>query len=226
MTPKGLFITGTDTGTGKTVIGAALADRLFRNHVDVQPRKPVESGCIVDDTKCMLPEDGLAYYRAVDKTIALDVITPYRYPAALAPPQAARLHGQTIELDQLDAAVQKDLKPSSYCIVEGAGGFYSPIADQALNADLAVRLKLPVLLVAADRLGCISHVLLTLQAIASRGLECIGVVLNRTDSTEHHPGMNNVEAIREAVSIPLFEVGYSDTLPVSVEALCTQLQLP
>ena len=225
MALTGLFITGTDTGTGKTVIGAALVEKLFRQNIDVQPRKPVESGCVVEGD-ALLPEDGQAYYQAASESIPLDLITPFRFPAALAPPQAARLVGQSIKVDQLEDAVYKGLNANSYCVVEGAGGFYSPIAEATLNADLANKLNLPVLLVASDKLGCINHVLLTLEAIANRDLECLAVVLNRVEPTNHHPDMNNAAALEEAVSLPIIEIGHCDAMPVNIDALYDLLSLP
>ncbi|HEX7026397.1 MAG TPA: dethiobiotin synthase, partial [Gammaproteobacteria bacterium] len=123
----GLFITGTDTGVGKTFIGAGLARALYHKGVKVQPRKPVESGCPTLGGQ-RVPADGMAYHAAVNGAIPLEVITPYRYSAALAPPQAAQREGQTLTLDQLQHAVLDGTEAEDFLLVEGAGGFYSPIA--------------------------------------------------------------------------------------------------
>ncbi len=98
---------------------------------------------------------------------------------ALSPERAAALSGKTLTLDDVQAACLKGVADTDFLLVEGAGGFYSPLALGALNADLAAALSLPVLLVAADRLGTISHTLMAVEAIRRRGLTLAGVVLNR-----------------------------------------------
>jgi dethiobiotin synthetase len=205
---RGLFITGTDTGVGKTFIGQSLVQKLYQSGIDVQPRKPVESGCVNNNDQ-LIPEDGLAYHEATDKTVALDTITPLRFQAAVAPPRAAQLENKTLSLAQLEFATQQNLTSDSFCIVEGAGGFYSPIAEDGLNADLAKALNLPVLLIAADRLGCINHVLLTLEAIKSAQLECQAIVMNKADESPYDPGMDNIAALKKLVSAPIFQSNYN-----------------
>lgn len=178
MTPSGgLFITGTDTQVGKTFIGAGLVASLYQQGLPVLPRKPVESGCVFEQGQ-LVPNDGLLYHKAVDASVPLDVITPYRFAAALAPPRAAQAENRNITLAQLYAAALAGVNANPFLVVEGAGGFYSPIADDGLNADLAAMLRLPVLLVAANRLGCINHILLTVEAVINRGLSVTHIVLN------------------------------------------------
>jgi dethiobiotin synthetase len=201
---QGIFITGTDTGVGKTWVGSALARLLTINGVTVAPRKPVESGCDSQDGK-LIPADALQYLQAIDAHEPLDVICPYRYSKVAAPDQAARDTGQPLSLEMLIDACQ--CNNDHFLIVEGAGGFYSPIAEQALNADLAQALKLPVLLVAADRLGCQNHVLLTLEAIAQKGLQTITVALNQA-SPETSRDLNNKAALHKRTSVPVFSVPY------------------
>jgi len=174
---QGLFITGTDTGVGKTWVGSKLTRLLTLHGIAVAPRKPVESGCDLEQGS-LIPNDALQYFKAIDEREPMDVICPYRYPNAIAPDQAARQLGQTLELEMLIEACRYN--NNHFLMIEGAGGFYSPIAEQALNADLAQALKLPVLVVAADQLGCQNHVLLTLEAIARRGLRAVAIVLNLT----------------------------------------------
>lgn len=206
--PAGLFITGTDTGVGKTYVGAALAAVLYARGVDVQPRKPVESGC-ERDGDVLIPADGLCYHRAVDGRVPLERITPLRLEAALAPPQAAAEAGLGAPtLDELEAAAKSGLDAGGLCLVEGAGGFYSPLAGDGLNADLAGRLGWPVLLVAANRLGCLNHTLLTLEAAERRNLDVFAVVLNSRDWTESRLETLNAEALRARLAIPLLTVDH------------------
>lgn len=222
LSAKGLFVTGTDTGVGKTVIGAGLVKKLYQNHVNIQPRKPVESGC-VENGRQLIPADGLAYTVAVDSSVPLEIITPYRYRAPLAPPIAARLENQQLRIEQLLSAVYHEMPSDGVPVVEGAGGFYSPIAEDGLNADLARALKLPVLLVAADRLGCINHILLSLEAIRKSGLKCIAVVLNQADKTSETNEMNNAATLGNLITETVIESGHDDALAPGMDALYQQI---
>jgi dethiobiotin synthetase len=217
-TLRGLFITGTDTGVGKTAVGTALARELYRTGYNVQPRKPVESGCRLENG-ILIPADGLAYHLAVNRTIMLETITPHRFSATLAPPYAARLEKRTISIPQLDAAVRQSLQSDDYCIVEGAGGFYSPIAEDGLNADLAQALGLPVLLVAADRLGCINHVLLSLEAIRRKNLQCAAMVLNECSQADVNNKMHNIAELKKLTTVPIIKTDFNNSKPTNIDAL-------
>lgn len=203
QTIKGLFITGTDTGVGKTFIGAGLARALFEKGLKVQPRKPAESGCLILGGE-LFPADGMAYHTAVNASVPLELITPYRFEAALAPPQAAQLAQQELTLDRLQHAVLEKPGSHDFLLVEGAGGFYSPIATDGLNADLATRLQLPVLIVATNRLGCINHILLSLEAAQHRHLTVSHIVLNGT--SDDFIEQNNLNTLAGLVDVPLLHV--------------------
>lgn len=172
---RGLFITGSDTGVGKTFVGSALAAALAAQGRRVRARKPVESGCPRVDGE-LQPQDALAYAAATGEPLA--AVCRYRLAAALSPERAARIEGVDYRLADLLAACRDGVAPNDFLLVEGAGGFLSPIASDALNADLAAALGLPVLLVAADRLGAIHQVLASAEAVARRGLSLAGVVLS------------------------------------------------
>lgn len=203
---NGLFITGTDTGVGKTVIGAALVRALAESGLSIQARKPVESGCEKQDEK-LIPADGQCYFEAMRGSVPLDLITPYRFVAPLAPPQAAELEQQTLSVQSLLEATLAEVNTEDFCVVEGAGGFYSPLAHDGLNADLAKSLTHPVLIVAANRLGCINHILLTLQAVQHCGLESLAIVLNQNapaDLASH----SNADAINRQTGIPVIATSH------------------
>ncbi len=174
---RGVFITGTDTGVGKTAVGTALVWALSQQGLTVRPRKPAESGCPYG-TDGLFPVDGANYQAAAGHREPLARICRYRFPAPLSPERAAALQGTDIDLDGLMQACREGVAAEDFLLVEGAGGFYSPLATGVLNADLAVALDLPVLLVTADRLGAIHQVLVTTEAIRRRGLILAGVVLN------------------------------------------------
>ena len=204
MQQRGLFISGTDTGVGKTVVGTALSRYLYSQRQKVQVRKPIESGCI-EQAGELLPQDGLAYQAAVNSSIPLDTITPFRLRAPLSPQRAARLEQRSISLAVVLEAVTRSVAAEDFLLVEGAGGFYSPLTADGLNADLAQALGLPVLLVAADRLGCLNHILLTAAAIAERQLQLAAVVLNAGAVTDAAAAdLGNAEELTQYMNCPIY----------------------
>lgn len=203
---RGVFIAGTDTGVGKTRIGAALAYLLGQRGLRVRPRKPVESGCATGPDG-WVPQDAVLLREASGANEPLDHICAYRLQAALSPERAAALEGATIGLEQLDAACRSGIESSDFLLVEGAGGFYSPLARGALNADLASGLGLPVLLVAADRLGAINHTLLTVEAARVRGLALAGVVLNQP-AQQPDPQMDNAADLERWLQMRVLRLPY------------------
>ncbi len=186
---RGVFITGSDTGVGKTAVGAALAWRLSCAGLVVRPRKPVESGCVAGEGGAH-SGDRETYHAAVDGREPLARIGHYRFRAPLSPERAAALEGRALCLDELVAACREGVDAEDFLLVEGAGGFYSPLTADALNADLAVALGLPVLVVSADRLGAIHQTLLTVEAVVRHGLTLAGIVLNET-APAADPEMDN-----------------------------------
>jgi dethiobiotin synthetase len=187
--PLGLFVTGTDTGVGKTYVARLLILALRRQGHRVYARKPVESGCRQQQGPA-LPADGLALREAAGGAEALQTVCPYRLAHALVPNRAARLEG--IDLRLRDLVLACEAPDDGIVVVEGSGGFLSPLTDDGLNADLAAALGIPILLVATDRLGCINHVLLTAEAIASRSLELAAVLLNPLPEPSRPEGMDNL----------------------------------
>jgi len=204
---KGLFITGTDTGVGKTHIACLLAEQLITECFTPIPRKPVESGCSRNADGQLVAADAQALMQACQYPPPQPVVCPYPLKAAISPAEAARLQGERISLMQLQQACalteSETQNDSARLLVEGAGGFYSPLCADGLNADLAQRLQLPVLLVAEDKLGCINHILLSLQAIESRGLEVFAVVLNQINPASS--AMNNASELSQLISQPLIQ---------------------
>lgn len=183
------FIAGTDTGVGKTRVGTALVHGLVARGLDVRVRKPVESGC-ADGPDGLVPHDAAALRDAAGMREPLDVVCRYRLRAAVSPERAADLDGVALDLGALRDACATPAA-GDVLVVEGAGGFCSPIAAGALNADLAAALGWPVLLVAADRLGTINHALLSLEAIARRGLGVAGIVLSAPAAPQAGDAMDN-----------------------------------
>jgi dethiobiotin synthetase len=212
---RGLFVTGTDTGVGKTQVAAALAS-LIRDHgIHVDPRKPVESGCRRIGDR-LLAEDALCLRDAARSDSPPELICRYPLEPALSPERAAILSGITLGLDDLVAACTEGSLSADFLLVEGAGGFYSPLAPGVLNADLASALGLTVVLVTSDRLGTIGPTLLTAEAIERRGLLLAGVVLNRIEPSID-PRMGNAADLSQWLHRPVIVTdrhGSDDGKPV------------
>jgi dethiobiotin synthetase len=202
----GVFITGTNTGVGKTHIGVLLARALCSRGIRVIPRKPIESGCKYIDGE-LVPEDAHALMEASDYTGTLSEICPYRFEPPVSPVRAAHLAKKALNTEHL-VKVCLNNNNGDFTLVEGAGGFYSPLAEDGLNADLAVALQLPVLLVTEDTLGCLNHVLLNAEAIQLRGLMLAGVVLNNIRKHQHGP-MDNAADLRNRLPCPAFTQRFS-----------------
>ncbi|HWP01527.1 MAG TPA: dethiobiotin synthase [Methylococcus sp.] len=203
---RGLFVTGSDTGVGKTRVGAALARLLVEQGVSVRPRKPVESGCPREAGR-LFCQDAWALKSAAESPDPIETVCPYPFARAVAPDRTARLAGISLTIDNLAEACRAGVGREDFLLVEGAGGFYSPLASDGLNADLAVNLGLPVLLVVADRLGCINHTLLTVEAIHRRGLLLAGVILNRRDPILD-ADLDNAADLHNWLGLPIFRLPY------------------
>jgi len=208
---KGLFISGTDTNVGKTYIACLIAAELKSRGINVIPKKPVESGCEIIDGS-LHPRDAALLLKASQSNLSLDSVCPFRFEPAISPARAAKIVHQKIQLNELISICTAHNNPENdYLITEGAGGFYSPLCEDGLNADLAENLDLPVLLVANDKLGCINHILLSLEAIAARNLPVAAVVLNQCDSNLSHSESNNFEDLVEISNHYIISIKHNAT---------------
>jgi dethiobiotin synthetase len=175
---EGLFVTGTDTGVGKTIVASALVAALRARGVRACGTKPVESGCGRDPgTGELVPADGVLLRAASGDAEPLEAIAPVRLEHPLAPLAASRTGGAPVDPARLVRAVEELKARHEMVVVEGIGGFKVPLAEGFMVADLAERLGLPVLVVASPFLGTINHTLLTVEAAGLAGLEVKGVVL-------------------------------------------------
>ena len=206
MKQQGILITGTDTDIGKTYVGQVLIRALSQQGIKVRVRKPVESGWPAKDGECTTDTALLA--KAAGYRDALQVVCPNPLQAAVSPTRAAALEGKTLSVAMLKQQCLADISDKDFLYVEGAGGFYSPLASDGLNADLAQQLALPVLLIADDKIGCINQVLLNLDAIAKYGLQIVAIVLNQITDTAKNEAMNNSEELAAYTTIPIFSIAY------------------
>lgn len=175
MKSNGIFITGTDTEIGKTIIAGGLAAALKATGVDVGVMKPIATGGISHPT---VSEDAIFLQHAAQVDDALAFINPICLRHPLAPSVAAALEGVAIDLSQVDVAFNRLCQRHQFMVVEGVGGLAVPIQGELVVADLAKRLNLPLLIVARASLGTINHTLLTVTFARSFDLEIRGVVLN------------------------------------------------
>lgn len=195
------FITGTDTGVGKTLISCALLQGFSARGKSAYGFKPVAAGCDGDDHN----EDALALRAASSSQLAYGQVNPYCFPQAIAPHLAARYVGVRIEMSRILTTYEELAGQADEVIVEGAGGFLVPLNEMLTFADMARELDLPVILVVGMRLGCINHALLSVRAIEDHQLECAGWVANVLD--EEMPALQeNIEALRERITAPLLGI--------------------
>jgi len=213
---NGYFITGSDTDVGKTYIACQVVSQLHAAGFEIETRKPVESGCQPGPGGQLLTHDAAALRRANGEREPIERITAYRYRAALAPHRAARLEGQTVLIEKLIDACARDHADHSL-IVEGAGGFYSPLAENGLNADLADALQLPVIIVVHDRIGAVNQALMTLQAVTSRHLRVAAIILNQVTPVVD-ADMDNAADLQPHCDLPLFRCEHGSMLPPVFEA--------
>lgn len=200
----GVFVTGTDTGIGKTVVSLGLMQALQDQGLSVAGMKPVASGC--EPTAAGLRNDD-ALRLQQQSSIALDyeAVNPYALEPAIAPHLAARAAGINIDIGVIHDAYQRLAAQVDYVVVEGVGGWRVPLNDQEEVADLAIRLGLDICLVVGMRLGCLNHALLTATAIENSGCSLAGWVANqlppRMESMEA-----NVNTLKDKLSSPLMGI--------------------
>lgn len=188
------FITGTDTGVGKTFATALLTKALRRAGLDTVALKPLCSGD---------REDAEILKSAGGNELTLDEVNPIWFQTPVAPLVAARKENRTISVPALADWFRKVSAERKSVLVEGAGGWLVPIADGALIADLCAAFSLPVILVAVNRLGCVNHVLLTIESIRARGLECRGIILNTIQPIPDEATQTNRGLLEEFAGVPI-----------------------
>ncbi len=195
------FVTGTDTEIGKTLVSATILYKLVRGGVRACGMKPVAAGAVLRDGE-LHNDDADMLVAASSVHLPQNLTTPYMLREACAPHIAAALDGVHIEPVPIIAAYAEVAAASDAVVVEGVGGFKVPLSDDFDSAQMAEQLNLPVILVVGLRLGCISHALLTAEAIIRRDLVLAGWVVNEIDP-EMRFADENVAALAERIPAPL-----------------------
>lgn len=195
---RGLFVAGTDTGVGKTLVACALVRSLRARGIDACGMKPIETGVGEDG-----PADALALRAAAENLDALEDVCPLRFALPAAPTVAARAESRQVDLDFVRAAYRRLRARHDCVIVEGAGGLLVPASEGRSMADLALELRLPILLVARAALGTINHTLLSLEAAVARGLSVAGVVISHSAGVLSAADAANLGELRGALGSAL-----------------------
>ncbi|WP_455366429.1 dethiobiotin synthase [Kaarinaea lacus] len=214
---KGYFVTGTDTGVGKTRISLALMHALQAQGKSVAGMKPVSAGCVRAEDG-LRNDDAVQIQKAASVEIPYEIVNPYAYEPPIAPHIAAQTVGDHIAMEQILACYQQIASKADIVIVEGAGGWLVPINDKETLADIAIQLDLPVILVVGMRLGCLNHALLSVESIQRKGLKLCGWIANDiTPAMEK--STENVASLQQRITAPLLGI-----LPYNPAATYSQLK--
>jgi len=214
---KGIFVLGTDTGVGKTVVAAGLALALKKRGVNVGVMKPVATGCL-GSGKRLVSEDA-AYLMEAAGADAPPLVNPIRFRNPVVPNVAAAVENAEINLEEIYGAFSALKAEHDFIVVEGIGGVLVPIKQDYFVSNLVQELGLSALLVARAQLGTINHTLLSAEALAVRGIDVVGVIMNDLPETN----ISLAEVTNEKVITDLCGVPFLGTLPrmhtVSVEGM-------
>lgn len=221
MSARGLFVTGTDTGVGKTRVAVALIEAARALGLRVAAMKPVSAGSLPGE----LNEDVVALLQAANVDADVRDVNPYAFAEPVAPHIAAALAGVRIELDVITAAYARLAAKADVVVVEGAGGWRVPLSEHEDMADLAQRLNLPVVLVVGLRLGCLNHAALTAESVVRRGLPWAGWAGNHIESTMQQTA-ENVAALRRLLPGPCLGIQEFIEGDISTQKSSRWLSLP
>ncbi|MBI0577912.1 ATP-dependent dethiobiotin synthetase BioD [Neobacillus cucumis] len=199
---NGIFVTGTDTDVGKTMISSGLAAVLKEKKIDVGVFKPLLSGIARED-----PISDTSLLKQLSQTsLSYEEITPFEFKEPLAPFVAAKLEGKSVKLEEVLIHWEKIRGKHEFFIVEGAGGISVPLGERFLVSDLIKALQLPIVIVARPNLGTVNHIFLTVQYAKSLGLAIAGIVIN---GINEHPDLaekTNPELIEKLCGVPILGI--------------------
>ena len=217
---NGIFITGTDTGVGKTVIAAGIIRALARKGVKAGAMKPVETGC-VDEGGTLIARDGMFLRKIAGMCEPAEVVAPVRFSYPLAPMVAAELEGRSVDLDAIMHAYSMLMTRYDFLVVEGAGGLMVPLLKKNgktgapeqrrvqstyFMSDLIKTLGLPALVVARAGLGTINHTLLTVMHALGEGIEVRGVIIDYCEPGDSVAGQTNPEVMQRLCPVPILGI--------------------
>lgn len=206
---KGIFITGTDTGVGKTFIGCVLASTLREAGKNVGVMKPVETGCRKRGNE-LIPADGLALKKASCSEDPVELIVPYRFKTPLAPFMSSMVEGRKINIKKIEDSYHCLSRKHEVMLVEGAGGLMVPLTDRVTYLDLIKTLKLSPLIVAQNKLGVINHVMLTTQVLKINKIKIVALILNHVTRCRGIAEQTNFTALKKLLKdFPVFMMPFN-----------------
>jgi len=203
---KGFFITGTDTGVGKTVIAGALIKAIHAQGLSVCGMKPVETGCSRTGNN-LFPSDGMFLKKVAGMDENISQITPYCFETPVAPSLASEMEGRPVSIDGIIEKVHDLLQRYQAVVVEGVGGILVPIRKDYFVADLVKELGLPLIVVARPTLGTLNHTLLTVHYALKEGIRVSGIIINFTRRSEGTVSENTNPLVLQQLSpVPVLGV--------------------
>jgi dethiobiotin synthetase len=215
---RGFFITGTDTGVGKTIITAALIKAAKSLGLSACGMKPIETGCLKSKLKVkssklkvkeevLIPSDGMFLREIAGMNVPVDLVTPIRFQNPLAPFPASEIEGITIDIDKIKKAYSELSKKYDAIFVEGIGGLLVPIKKDYSVLDLARDFGLPIIVVSRPGLGTINHTMLTVNYAIKEGLPVAGIIINHSQPSKSSLAEEtNPKVIRQLSTVPLLGI--------------------
>lgn len=212
---KGIFITGTDTSVGKTLVAQVIIHLLQKQYDKVGVMKPVASGATFHNG-LLQNEDAILLQKACTISLPYALINPYCFSPAIAPHIAAALEGVEIDLQHIQTCYTNIASQVDVVVVEGAGGWHVPLNDNDTLETLGQQLSIPVVLVVGLRLGCLNHALLTMQAMHRSGVSVLGWIGNAIDPDYQYID-RNIQSLKQRISAPCLGVlPYSKTKDIEL----------
>jgi dethiobiotin synthetase len=215
---KGFFITGTDTGVGKTVITAALIQAIGLLGLKVCGMKPIETGCLKSESRVesselrikdrvLIPSDGMFLKKTAGMDDPIDLVTPIRLENPLAPLPASEIEDIPVDIEKIKRAYTELSKKYEVIVVEGIGGLLVPIKRDYFVLNLARDFGLPIIVVSRPGLGTINHTLLTVNYAIKEGLTVAGIIINYSQPPEGTPAEEtNPEVIKQISPVPIIGI--------------------
>lgn len=209
----GYFITGTDTGVGKTIVTAAILRSFIKKGLKVGAMKVIETGCINKDG-ILLPSDGMLLRDMAEMNDSVDLITPVKMENPLSPLMASRLENTEVDIDRIFKSFETLKKKYDYLLIEGVGGLMVPLIREEKKKtnfyfvrDLIKDMELPVIIVTRPSLGTINHTLLTLEALKNKKIPVKGYIINFSEPAKNDIAeKTNPEVLKELLDIPCLGV--------------------
>ena len=206
---KGVFVTGTDTEVGKTVVTACLVSLLSNKGLDVGVMKPVETGCPKRKGR-LVPRDAIFLKATSRSKDDLSLINPYRFSKPLAPLIAAETDHKEINKEKISSAYHRLRGRHDILFVEGAGGLLVPLTRKLTNLDLILKLNIPLVVVVGSKLGAVNHTLLTLNWARENGVKILGIFINQLNpsagSQKSLVEKTNPSLIRSFTEVPILGI--------------------